>query len=66
MPIFEFKCTGCELTFERILSSSERNKRVTTCRMCGDEAHKIMSATNFKVEGYSEDNGYADKGAKKK
>ena len=62
MPLYDFKCKGCDLTFERIVSSAERDKKTTTCRMCGGVANKLLSAPNFRIEGYSEANGYSDKG----
>ncbi len=62
MPLYEFYCKKCKNTFESI---ELMDTRKIVC-LCGADARKIMSAPNFKIEGYSEANGYANKGAKDK
>lgn len=60
MPIYEFKCMTCQKISEIWVKSSEMNKRITECPECGQDAKKIMSVTQFKMNGgYTAANGYA-------
>ena len=61
MPIYEFQCEGCYKISERIVP---QGVKIVECDHCGDFAHKIISAGSFKINGYSESNGYS-KGGKK-
>ena len=61
MPIFEFYCKNCDHNFESLVPVGTKE---TTCA-CGNTGVKIMSAPNFKINGFSEANGYS-KGGKKK
>ena len=61
-PLYEFSCKECKKTFESIVPTGTKE---TIC-MCGDIALKIMSSPNFKINGFSEANGYSNKGSKKK
>ena len=59
MPIYEFKCMTCKKVSEVWVKNSEMNKRIIDCPTCGQDARKILSAGNFKVNGFNYANGYA-------
>jgi putative FmdB family regulatory protein len=42
MPIYEYECSDCGRTFEKLQSLEER---VALCPACGKEAQKVMSAS---------------------
>jgi putative FmdB family regulatory protein len=56
MPLYEYFCNTCEYFFEELLKKDIPNRR---CPNCGKAAHRIISKTNFKVNGYSYANGYS-------
>ena len=58
MPLHRFECKKCNHITERIVSNDIRR---ITCVVCDTWADKIMSASNFKINGYSESNGYSRK-----
>ena len=63
MPIFEYKCKDCDLIFEKIVTGSEKEHKNTECKKCGRLVKRIVSFSNFKINGFSEANGYS--GSKK-
>jgi len=40
MPIYEFRCTTCDKTFEKLSSMSESS---APCPTCGADCHKAIS-----------------------
>jgi putative FmdB family regulatory protein len=62
MPIYEFQCEMCGKKFERI--SKDKTLQAIHCPECEKDgkdnlAFKIISRTNFKVNGFNADNGYS-------
>ncbi len=62
MPLYEFYCEDCNDTFDSI---ENMGTKYIMC-FCGSKAYKIMSVPNFKINGYSESNGYSKETKKKK
>lgn len=60
MPLYEYRCCACGHEFERIVSLCQANK-IIFCPQCDEKATKQISAPNFKINGYSEANGYSKK-----
>lgn len=59
MPIYVYKCSHCdEKIVERI---SNINDDDPICEECGDKMRKIISTSNFVVNGYNYKNGYSKK-----
>ena len=50
MPRYEYECSGCNKTTERVLKISE-SALTQTCEGCGVELKKVFSATPGRVEG---------------
>ncbi len=50
MPIFEWRCAACELTFEGLAAAADAG-RTRACPECGRRAKRIMSAARFAVKG---------------
>jgi putative FmdB family regulatory protein len=50
MPIYEWRCQPCELTFEGLATAAEAVK-ARPCPECGRRAKRIMSAARFAVKG---------------
>ncbi|MBI4520282.1 MAG: zinc ribbon domain-containing protein [Gemmatimonadetes bacterium] len=44
MPIYEYRCPGCDSKFERRLKFSEMNE-AQSCPACGSEAERQLSVT---------------------
>jgi putative FmdB family regulatory protein len=66
MPIFEYHCEMCGTTVERLVDIDDVDIKAIHCEEClknGKDhlAFKKISKTNFKVNGYNADNGYARK-----
>jgi putative FmdB family regulatory protein len=59
MALYEFSCENCAEIFEDIVPMGTKE---TECKKCGKKATKVMSVSHFRIEGYSEANGYSDKG----
>lgn len=58
MPIYEYRCTGCEKTFEIMQKVGDGQLR--KCRECSGKLEKLVSRTSFLLKGggwYSE--GYS-------
>lgn len=49
MPIYEYKCTGCEARHEFIQRFSDKPR--TECPDCGGELAKLISSTSFVLKG---------------
>lgn len=64
MPIYEYQCKDCGDRIEEMQKMSD--PRLTTCKECGGELKKLVSApaVQFKGEGWYVTD-YADKGKKK-
>jgi putative FmdB family regulatory protein len=46
MPLFEYRCEGCDSTFERIVFAGDQEK--ITCPCCnGENVEKLMSCASF-------------------
>lgn len=56
MPLYEFSCKHCDRVFEEIVPMDTDKRK---CNQCGNIARKIISSSNFRIEGYSEANGYS-------
>jgi len=64
MPLYEFQCNVCGYIFEEIHNKVDPTKISSFCPRCKEEnknsiALKIISKSNFKVNGYNADNGYS-------
>lgn len=59
MPIYQYKCGHCEKTIEEI-----HNVKIKAiiCPYCGGHATRIMSVSNFKVNGFNAKNLYSSNG----
>lgn len=51
MPIYEYQCDKCENIDEYILSIDEESRSILLCSKCGSTTSKVISKTNFKLEG---------------
>jgi putative FmdB family regulatory protein len=45
MPIYEYKCSVCDLVSEEIRKMSDRDNQ-SFCKICGAAAHHILSSIN--------------------
>ena len=61
MPIFAYECARCKMRVERLYVHNESVPHVKGCS-CGGLQHRVVTAANFKINGFSEANGYAEKG----
>lgn len=50
MPVYEFKCSTCDLIFEVICTREER-KQAQPCPECEGETERIMSAVGIVLKG---------------
>lgn len=62
MPIYEFKCEMCGHTIEAL--TSIRDIQAYHCPFCAEQgkdnlAFKIISKSNFKINGFNASNGYS-------
>jgi len=63
MPLYEFRCKKCNYLFEELLDT--RNILAMECPKCKELAWKIISGSNFVVNGYNAQNNYSKKEKKK-
>ena len=57
MPIYEFECANCGRKSELF---APMNGPIPRCPYCNkDKLVKIPSISNFRIDGYSEKNGYS-------
>jgi len=63
MPLYDFKCKHCDLEIELFQKMDERPPE---CPVCGRSMVKLMSATNFILNGKNwEKDGYGLRNKKK-
>lgn len=65
MPIYEFKCDMCGNKFEKLVKDNKiQASHCPTCEKQGKDnlAFRIISRTNFKVNGFNAANGYTKTG----
>jgi len=55
MPIFDVRC---ECGYEEEILVMGKGKSIPFCPECNKRMKKIIGAPNFKVNGFSEANGY--------
>jgi len=51
MPIYEYRCDACDVTFERLRRASDDSP--VTCPECHDEARKLLSTFAAPSDGGS-------------
>ncbi|PLX98649.1 MAG: transcriptional regulator [Desulfuromonas sp.] len=56
MPMYEYKCSACDLVFEARQKFSDAP--LTECRECGGSVQKLISQTAFTLKG----DGWYDQG----
>ncbi len=49
MPLYEYQCENCGVTFEVIQKFSD--PAVDSCRNCGGKAHRLLSAPAIQFKG---------------
>jgi putative FmdB family regulatory protein len=64
MPLYEFQCNKCGYIFEEIHNKYDPIKIYAFCPRCKEEkknsiATKILSVSNFKINGFNANNGYS-------
>jgi len=47
MPLYEYLCDGCRITFEALVPLSASKSELHTCPSCGERSRRILSAVNF-------------------
>lgn len=58
MPIYEYECNICGVRAEKLVLGDEGYDGVACPYCAGGLLFKVPSATNFRIKGYSEANGY--------
>lgn len=56
--VYSFECEGCGKRFDVSRTVEERNAPCT-CPECEDIAKRVLTTVPFKINGYSEKNGYS-------
>ena len=51
MPIYEYSCPACGITFEEWVRSSGEADKTQACPKCGTEAPRMLSNTSFILKG---------------
>jgi len=66
MPIYEFKCVHCGHIFEKLVKPDVKLiEKINSgeiwplCEACFGRTKKVISPSNFKVNGHNAANGYA-------
>lgn len=63
MPIYLYQCQDCGEKYEKILKMNQGNIEDSTlyteCPKCEGEGVKQLVTCHFKINGYSESNGYS-------
>jgi putative FmdB family regulatory protein len=49
MPIYEYKCKGCDLEFEVMQRFSD--EPIKKCEQCGGDVEKLISLSSFHLKG---------------
>jgi len=57
MALYEFRCKKCGKLTEKMFPMTKNVKHIK-CE-CGYISNRVMSSGIFKIEGYSEKNGYS-------
>jgi len=62
MPIYEFKCPSCGHEKEILITKSSdlKGSHKLGCDECKGMYEKVMSAANFKIDGYNAKNRYSN------
>jgi putative FmdB family regulatory protein len=47
MPLYEYFCDACKISFEALVLFSASKQQVETCPGCGEPPRRILSAVNF-------------------
>jgi putative FmdB family regulatory protein len=50
MPLYEFVCSNCNEKYT-ILTKMNSHRRTVACAKCGDIARRIISTSNFQIDG---------------
>ena len=50
MPLYEYFCDACKISFEALVPLSASKQTVETCPGCGEPSRRILSAVNFATE----------------
>jgi len=58
MPAYEYECPLCLRVKEELKSVREADD-LPECEICNKRTRRIMSAGIFKINGFSESNGYS-------
>lgn len=63
MPIYTYQCKNCKFDFETFLKMEERDlPAASMCPKCGEySVVRVPIHGSFKINGYSEANGYSSK-----
>jgi putative FmdB family regulatory protein len=64
MPLYQYQCSKCSNIYESFVSlhigpNNVDNTIHPDCPLCSAHGKKIISAVSFKINGYSEKNGYS-------
>lgn len=60
MPIYEYECPECEKTHELLYkSAAEADENPPKCPDCKGPLERMLSVSNFKINGYSYKNNYS-------
>jgi putative FmdB family regulatory protein len=64
MPLYVYKCTECAEIYEDLVSLRIDQDGVDItihpkCSLCGGAGKKQISSPSFRINGYSEKNGYS-------
>jgi len=62
MPLFEYECKDCGEVTDRLRLPGDPVESWEMCPVCGGRQDRVMARSNFKINGFSEANGYAKKG----
>lgn len=57
MPIYTYECKKCDIVVEQMIPLRDADKKVE-CEQCGNLMEKLISTSNFIVNGYSAKNKY--------
>jgi putative FmdB family regulatory protein len=55
--IYVYECENCDHSWEEMRKVDERDLQAT-CPECEQEGTRVQSASNFKINGFSEANRY--------
>jgi putative FmdB family regulatory protein len=50
MPLYEYFCDRCRMSFEALVPSRGLHQEVHACTSCGERSRRILSAVNFSTE----------------